>query len=243
MRVAALYDVHGNLPALEAVLADVAAEDVDNDRLSAATSSAAPSRPRCSTGWRASGRPLRARERRPGGARRHGRVRHRLGAWSARGSVPERLATVAVVAADERARGRRARARAVLPRDAELGRRRSSRASPPTTTWSRLVGHTDADVLVVRAHPRPVRPARSDRPSRRQRGERRHAVRGPARGVLGAPRAGCRAASHRVRRRDAAAALVAASGPRAPTTHARASSLDPPDPDEATSFFESPRGA
>ncbi len=29
MRVAALYDVHGNLPALEAVLADVAALDVD----------------------------------------------------------------------------------------------------------------------------------------------------------------------------------------------------------------------
>jgi len=29
MRVAALYDVHGNLPALEAVLADVALEDVD----------------------------------------------------------------------------------------------------------------------------------------------------------------------------------------------------------------------
>src|SRR5919198_743701 len=29
MRVAALYDVHGNLPALEAVLADVEREDVD----------------------------------------------------------------------------------------------------------------------------------------------------------------------------------------------------------------------
>jgi putative phosphoesterase len=29
MRVAALYDVHGNLPALEAVLADVGSEDVD----------------------------------------------------------------------------------------------------------------------------------------------------------------------------------------------------------------------
>lgn len=30
MRVAALYDIHGNLPALEAVLADVRAEDVDH---------------------------------------------------------------------------------------------------------------------------------------------------------------------------------------------------------------------
>lgn len=29
MRIAALYDIHGNLPALEAVLADVAAEEVD----------------------------------------------------------------------------------------------------------------------------------------------------------------------------------------------------------------------
>ena len=29
MRVAALYDIHGNLPALEAVLADVAREGVD----------------------------------------------------------------------------------------------------------------------------------------------------------------------------------------------------------------------
>ncbi|NIQ52253.1 MAG: metallophosphoesterase, partial [Gammaproteobacteria bacterium] len=29
MRVAALYDIHGNLPALEAVLRDVAGEEVD----------------------------------------------------------------------------------------------------------------------------------------------------------------------------------------------------------------------
>ena len=29
MRVAALYDIHGNLPALEAVLAEVVEEDVD----------------------------------------------------------------------------------------------------------------------------------------------------------------------------------------------------------------------
>jgi hypothetical protein len=29
MRVAAIYDIHGNLPALEAVLADIARDDVD----------------------------------------------------------------------------------------------------------------------------------------------------------------------------------------------------------------------
>ena len=29
MRIAALYDIYGNLPALEAVLQDVQAEDVD----------------------------------------------------------------------------------------------------------------------------------------------------------------------------------------------------------------------
>jgi hypothetical protein len=55
VRVAALYDIHGNLPALDAVLADVAAAGPDVI-VSAATSRRALSSPRRWSGFRRSRR-------------------------------------------------------------------------------------------------------------------------------------------------------------------------------------------
>ena len=93
VRVAALYDVHGNLPALEAVLADPRCAGADvvvcgGDLV------AGPMPAECLDRLSALGdaRPLRARERRPRRARAR---RPHGGAWCAAALGPERLEAVA----------------------------------------------------------------------------------------------------------------------------------------------------
>ena len=154
MRVAALYDVHGNLPALEAVLADVDARGVDEivvggdvcrgpmpvecvDRLRArrARASSSGNCERDVLQPTTDGPPLVRRD----AARRATRARA-----SARG---RRRSSVDV---DGLGRVR------LLPRDAGTSTTRSSRGSRPTRPSPSALGASTADVVVVRPHARPV---------------------------------------------------------------------------------------
>ena len=84
MKVAALYDIHGNLPALDAVLAEVDAEGFDTIVIGGdacwgpwpAETLDASARPRRPRG-------LRAREHRPGAVRASGGPRAETDAWVA----------------------------------------------------------------------------------------------------------------------------------------------------------------
>ena len=176
MRVAALYDVHGNLPALEAVLADARCAEVDTI---------------VSGGDLVAG-PLPAR------VPRAARSERRAG----RGSCAE-TATASVAAPPTRRRSgagaRRARRRAA--RSSRDGRRPSSSTSTDSAASSSATRRRrrDEEILTrltpdeassprrwtgrgarrrLRAHARPVRPLRRRRAAR-QRRQRRHAVRGP----------------------------------------------------------------
>ena len=147
MRVAALYDVHGNLPALEAVLAEIPDDaaivvggDVTAGPLPAETlerlralgervrwirGNADRELTRASRGWR--------------------RRRDRLGARAAlRGAdrVPARAAGAA------RAGGRRRRPRPVLPRHRRRTTRTSSSREPPRRPSRRSFAGVEADLVV-----------------------------------------------------------------------------------------------
>jgi predicted phosphodiesterase len=239
VRVAALYDVHGNLPALEAVLVDVAAEGVatvvcGGDVVGGAFPAEVLDR--------LAGLPdvhfVRGNGDREvlDGTDEYGIdwevERARLG--------PERLATIRS-----------------WPLTSELEIERlgpvlfchavPSSEDPiftritPDDDVVGLVGHTDANVLVVghthvqfdRRLPTGLRVVNAG-----SVGMPYESRRGAFWALLG-PDVELRRTEYDV---DAAAALVRASGAQGADDHARRL-LDPPDPDEATSFFESARGA
>ncbi len=105
MRVAAIYDIHGNLPALEAVLQEVRRTGVDqvvvggdvvpgpmpakpsrpcSTSISRSGSSAAMARPQCSRSWRArTWAPCRNRPERPCDGRRSSSILNTNGCWRA----------------------------------------------------------------------------------------------------------------------------------------------------------------
>ena len=199
VRVAALYDVHGNLPALEAVLEEVQARGRGRNRL----------RRRRRLGPQPGEGLHRVEEAAThfvrGNADRHVAGGNEAGtghlvpgaAHARRADAPRRLAR------ERRTRRRRDRPRPLLPCGAE---RRRGRAD-----GGHARGRRGADARRrrggprrLRSHTSPVRPDDRGR-AHRQRRERRTAVRGPPRRVLGAARAGSRAAVHRLRRRRGAA--------------------------------------
>ena len=101
----------------------------------------------------------------------------------------QRLAEVVAWPLTARARGRRARAASRLPLDAGRGRRRSTRASRRTKSWSRYSGRSTTDVLICgHTHMQYDRTLSSGLRVVNP-GQRRHAVRGDAWRVLGAARA------------------------------------------------------
>ena len=239
MRVAALYDVHGNLPALDAVLAEVADEGVETvvcggdvvggpfpaevlDRLA--------------------GLPdvhfVRGNADREvlGGTDEHGIdwevERARLG--------PERLALVRswplTTELDVEGLGRVVFCHAVPSSEDPI----FTRVTPDDDVVE-LVGRTDATALVVghthvqfdRLLPTGLRVVNAGSVGMPYEG--RH---GAFWALLG-PDVELRRTEYDL---DAAVALVRESGAQGADDHARRL-LDPPDPDEATSFFEAARGA
>ena len=228
MRVAALCDVHGNLPALEAVLAEVASLEVDRIVVRRRRRrGAVPARvPRPA---RRSRRGLRPRQRRP---RVAARARGNLGVDRRAISTRCRVAFLR-----ELPRGRVARRRPLLPRLA--ARRR--RDPDPRLARRALSGgarRRRGAPRRRRAHARPVRPRRRRDPLR-QRRQRRHAVRGQAGRVLGAGRrrrassSGTRRTpSTRPRPRSGRAAIRARIRSRAGCSSRRI-------PDEVSAYFES----
>ena len=208
MRVAALYDIHGNLPALEAVLAEVEAAAPDLvvvggdvvagplpgetlDRLAALGD-----RVRWVMG-NADRMVIEAYDRGGRPADPEDAI-DRLDAWVARqltagAARPARRASSRSCARVD------GLARAVLPRltaqrrgDHHRGQpRRAARADPRRRRRGRRG---------LRPHPPPVRPPRP-RQARAQRRQRRHALRGRARRLLAVARPGRRAAAHRLRHR------------------------------------------
>ena len=190
MRVAVLYDVHGNLPALEAVLAEVVDARRRRDPRRRRRRCGARSRASRSTGWSSSARSSCAGT--PTASRR---VRRRA---SGTGS-PSASTAVARVPARAPARALAGR-RPLLPRLAARRRR-----DPDARLAGRAVPgrarRRGGAARRRRAHARPVRP-RDRRDPLRERGERRHALRGPARRVLGGRRRRPdRAPAHAVRGR------------------------------------------
>ena len=128
-RVAALYDIHANLPALDAVLAE--AGDADLARGRAATSRAGRCRPRPSTGCAAS---ASASGSSAGTPTAIGRRRGRMGDGAA--SASERLDVPGRAARDGDDRDRRARAASSSATDRRAATRTSSPPSRPTIGWS-----------------------------------------------------------------------------------------------------------
>ena len=239
MRVAALYDVHGNLPALESVLAEVAAERVGT----------------IVCGGDVVGGPFPAE------------VLDRLarvpGVRFVRGNADREVldGTDGYGVDREVERERIGRERLALVRswplttelDVEgLGRVLFCHAVPssddpiftritPDEDVIELVGRTDANVLVVghthvqfdRVLPTGLRVVNAGSVGMPYEGRR-----GAFWALLG-PEVELRRTEYDV---EAAAALVRESGAQGADEHARRL-LEPPDPDEATSFFESARGA
>ena len=239
MRVAALYDVHGNLPALESVLAEVAAERVGT----------------IVCGGDVVGGPFPAEvldrlARVPGVRFVRGNAdrevldgtdgygvdreveRERIG--------PERLALVRswplTTELDVEGLGRVLFCHAVPSSDDPIFTRIT-----PDEDVIELVGRTDANVLVVghthvqfdRVLPTGLRVVNAGSVGMPYEGRR-----GAFWALLG-PEVELRRTEYDV---EAAAALVRESGAQGADEHARRL-LEPPDPDEATSFFESARGA
>ena len=239
MRVAALYDVHGNLPALEAVLAEAAGEGVETivcggdvvggpfpaevlDRLAALPGA----------------RFVRGNADREvlEGTDEYGIdwevERTRLG--------PERLALVRswplTTELDVDGLGRALFCHAVPSSEDPIFTRIT-----PDDDVIRLVGDMDANLLVVgHTHVQFDRLLRSGLRvvNAGSVGMPYEGRRGAFWAVLG-PDVELRCTEYDV---DGAAALVRASGAQGADDHARRL-LDPPDPDDATSHFESARGA
>ena len=200
MRVAVLCDVHGNLPALEAVLAEVASLEVDRivvrrRRRRGAVPARVPRQARRSR------RGLRPRQR---GPRVAARARGNLG-WVA-GSLdplsveflrelPQAVSLGGVLYCHGSPRDDDEILTRDLARRAVSSRARGVRGAPRRR----------------RAHARPVR-ARGRRDPVRQRGQRRHAVRGQAGRVLGARGRRRVEFRHTPYAVDAAVAAIRASG-------------------------------
>ena len=197
MRVAALYDIHGNLPALEAVLAELDADTI----LVGGDAVLGPMPKETLELLRERGATfLRGNtDRAVGGGVPDDdpwveRVR-----WAREQLDEEELAFLRGSPASALARRRGARPHPLLPRlTAERRGDLHGDHAPeaPRPDARRRAGARGR----LRAHARPVRPARR-RPPARERGQRGHALRGRARHrCLGAPRPGRRSPSHPLRR-------------------------------------------
>ena len=142
MPVAAISDIHGNLPALEAVLADVERDGLEKivvvgDTVSGPWPAEVFDLLDATGAIHVRGNADRLALSGGEGA---------IGDWSAR--PPRRPSNCGrCVAADARARGRRARARARLPCDANLGRADLHRVTPDEDVASLFEG-SDVDVVV-----------------------------------------------------------------------------------------------
>ena len=241
MRVAALNDIHGNLPALDAVLAEVEQEGVDTiicggdvvagpfpvevyDRL--------PSLPDVrflrgnvdrlvAEGVGEYGHDWIA-DRRSFGSRR------RSSPSSSRGRSPSRSTSTVSV---EHSSAMRCRA-ADEPIFTRVDAGRRCRRAP---------GRGRRRAPRLRPHPRPVRQAAAERPAGGQRGKRGDAVRRAARCLLGAPRA--------VRSSSGTPSTTSSRpSPRMRDVEPVPEELigwlrDPPDPDEVSRLFEDRRSA
>ena len=194
MRVAALYDIHGNLPALEAVLdevgglassaivvgGDVLPGPMPRETLERLLGSRSRSGSFAAT---ATARRSRIAERR---VERHARAVPRQHALGRRAARRRRARACRSLAADAPSRYRRHRYGAFLPRDAAQRHRdlHPAHAGRPARAGLRgldvavvVCGHTHMQFDRGRPHPR------------RQRRQRRHAVRAAGR-LLAAARAG-----------------------------------------------------
>ena len=242
MRVAALYDVHGNLPALEAVLADVAARETSTRSSSAATSSGGRSRSSASTLLRDGGRDASC----AGNCERDVlQPTSDVDRWCSE-RLDRRDARVRRgVAADGRARGRRrsaasssvtrrpARRRGILTR-AHARRGRRARRSRASTRTSSSAGHTHVQFdRAVAGAPRLVNAGSVGLPYEGAPGR-----------VLGAARrrtSSCAATDYDVER--GARASSGAPGSRRSTTSSPSRCAGRRRAEEATAHFESRRGA
>ena len=209
MRVAALYDVHGNLPALEAVLADSAAAGVDEIVVGRRRRSGGRSSSSASSASRPSGRVRFARQLRAQRPRAR-RATPTAGATTQLDAGARSF--VAHVASRRSSSTSTARPRRLLSRDAD-GRRDDPDDAHARRGRPRRARRDERRRRRLRPHARPVRPRRRRRAAARQCRQRRPAVRGPAGRVLGAPRRRRRAASQPTY--DVESALDAARARRA----------------------------
>ena len=199
-RVAALYDIHGNLPALDAVLAEVGEADlvvVGGDFSRGPMPAETVDRLR-GLGERV--RFIRGNADRPAAGE---------GVWERAPLGGERLGFLAglpeTVTVDVDGLGSVLFCHGSPRSDEEI-----ITAVTPDERLGRILAGV-AEPRRLRAHPPPVRP-RSARRADRERRQRGHAVRGPAGRPLGDARPGRRAAVHRLRprrRRDARSARAA----------------------------------
>ena len=225
MRVAALCDVHGNLPALEAVLAEVRAADVDRivcggDVVAGPYPQECLDRLRDSRRSSSAATPTASRRARPR-ARGSGSRLSSTTSLAFLRTLPHPVSLDGVLYCHGSPRD-----------DDEI----LTKVSPDERFRAALEGVEERDRR-RRAHARPVR-ARRRRDPLRQRGQRRHAVRGAAGRVLGAAR--------RRRRRAPADAVRGRRGRgRDPDDDVPERSsrcgwlLEPEDPDEVSAYFES----
>ena len=232
MRVAALYDVHGNLPALEAVLAD--RDSPAADLIVSGGDLVAGPMPSASlellTATARSVLFVRGNADRTSSST----ARRTAGAWCADELGPERLAAVAAWPNDDRARlrGGATFCHATPRLDDEI----LTRMTPDD---DRRGGAADAPTRLrrVRAHPRPVRPSRR-RHRLVERRQRRQAVRG-RQGAFWLLRDDVELLDTdydiQARRSDPGYRIRRCRRHAAPARTAR--------PDEASAYFESLRGA
>ena len=232
MRVAALYDVHGNLPALEAVLAEVASLEVD--RIVVGGDVVAGPFPReCLDKLVALGDARASCAATPTASRRALPAGH-LGVDRSRSSTRSR---VEFLAAHRHARRRRS-AGVLYCHGYPARRRRDPHARLPRRAVARRARRRRGAPRRRRAHARPVR-ARGRRDPLRQRRQRRHAVRGQAAARSGRCSDGddVELPAHAVRRRGGRGRDPRRAGTRARTSSpAGCSSRE--DPDEVSAYFE-----
>ncbi len=227
LRVAALYDVHGNLPALEAVLADARCA-TPTWSCRAATCAPARCRSRCCGCCEE-----------PGALFVRGNADRELTGWPAERLAEEQLETLRSWPTTRTHRGRGSGRGRVLPRLAAGGRRDPH---PHHARRGRRRGVRRRADRRLRAHARPVRPSAS--------GVRASST--PAASVCrtrgGRPRTGlCSAPRSSSSRPTTTSRPPSRRSGRPATTNAdsrgRESLLEPHTAEEATSVFEARRGA
>ena len=240
MRVAALYDIHGNLPALDAVLADVRASARRSSSSSAATCCRGRCRARRSTRLQSLDVPraVHPRQRRSRDAGRGRRAPVGDAGIDARGCC----AGAATQLDDAAARGRRRLAAARPPR----------RARPRSVLFCHATPRSDEEI-VTRLMPddvlRPIFDGVADlvvcghthmqfdrtvgAHARRQRRQRRHAVRAPGWGLLAAARTAASSCAGPPTTVVAAAEAVRRTAYPGAEEFARVNLLEPPDMLEA----------